>query len=435
MRPMTPVFSIAVAFVMTWTLAAQTTRQVNDPVGQLNEKLEAGEVELEHSDDFRYVPSLMEHLDLNPDSQVLVFSKTSFQATVISPEKPRALYFNDDVMLGVVQDSSLLEFASLDPDEGLLFYTFDQAGPASAEDNTGTNLNPAGPDSSNQGEGIEGGPHFQREFGCAACHGPVNRYAPGLIVASVFPTPTGTARHDGEGLFQLTNHRSPFEDRWGGFYVTGTHGDITHRGNAMASNPDQPYELDTSETGNITSLADRFDISKYLEPTSDIVALMTLEHQTGMINLLTSVGAQFRASETFPLPAEELAAEVDKLVSYMLFVGETPMESPIEGVSTFSGTFPERGPRDSEGRSLRDFDLQTRLFQYPLSYMIYSRSFDGLPEAAREQIYQRLYGVLTGSVTDSGFAELGAVRRRDLLEILIETKQGLPEYFNSSRQG
>src|SRR5690606_20156497 len=122
-----------------------------------------------------------------------------------------------------------------------------------------------------------------------------------------------------EELFHLTDHRSPFEDRWGGYYVTGTHGKIQHRGNAVAPDPAQPRVLDTSGSGNVTSLEDRFDTSKYLTPTSDIVALMTLEHQTMMTNILTSVGSQFRASAQFPLPADELAREVDRLVSFMLF--------------------------------------------------------------------------------------------------------------------
>jgi hypothetical protein len=65
-------------------------------------------------------------------------------------------------------------------------------------------------------------------------------------------------------------------------------------------------------------------------------------------------------------------------------------------VSTFTKTFPNRGPRDSDGRSLRDFDLQSRLFRYRLSYMIYSDVFDGLPARLQERVYQRLHDVLTG---------------------------------------
>jgi hypothetical protein len=197
----------------------------------------------------------------------------------------------------------------------------------------------------------------------------------------------------------------------------------------MAPDPANPRVLDTSKSSNVTSLEGRFDVSQYLETTSDIVALMTFEHQTMMTNILTSVGAQFRASEAFPLPAEQLDAEVDRLVKFLLFLDETKLESPVKGTSTFAKTFAERGPRDPKGRSLRDFNLQTRLFEYPLSYMIYSAGFDGLPEAARERIYRRLYDVLTGQVTEGGYLQLSAERRRALLEILVATKKDLPAYF------
>ena len=71
------------------------------------------------------------------------------------------------------------------------------------------------------------------------------------------------------------------------------------------------------------------------------------------------------------------------MVGYMLFVDEAPMNGPIKGVSTFTKTFPARGPADKQGRSLRDFDLQKRLFKYPLSYMIYTKAFDSMPQWAR----------------------------------------------------
>ncbi len=125
----------------------------------------------------------------------------------------------------------------------------------------------------------------------------------------------------------------------------------------------------------------------------------------------------------------ELDEAIDRLVSYMLFVGEIKLSAPIRGVSTFTQTFPKRGPRDSKGRSLRDFDLQTRMFKYPLSYMIYTAAFDGLPVPARERFYRRLYDVLTGKVTSGEYSQLNAERRREILEILIETKSGLPAYF------
>lgn len=392
------------ALLMAAVAAAQTGAEKRDPVSILDRKLQNGSVSLEHSGQWGYLKSLLTNLDIATDSQILVFSKTSFQAELISPQKPRALYFNDDVIVGAVQDAAVLEVISLDPADGVQFFSLEQAKSDS--------------------------PRFHSERGsCTFCHGPINKWAQGVMIATVFPAPDGKPYTPPGALFHLTDHRSRFEDRWGGYWVTGTHGTIQHRGNAFAPDRAHPEQLDRSRANNVTSLAERFDVSKYLEPTSDIVALMTLEHQTVMTNLLTSATAQFRASESFPLPEEELNAAVDQVVSFMLFVDETKLESPIQGVSTFTETFPKRGPRDSKGRSLRDFDLQTRMFRYPLSYMIYSATFDGLPAAARERIYRRLYDVLTGKLTAGGYAQLDEQSRRELLEILVETKRGLPAYF------
>ncbi|MEI9812297.1 MAG: hypothetical protein WDO18_06330 [Acidobacteriota bacterium] len=383
---------------------SEIARERQDPVSKLDRKLGARKASLEYSDGWGYLRSMLKQLDINTDSQILVFSKTSFQQDLISAAKPRALYFNDDIVIGAVQDASVFEVVSLDPTEGLQFFSLDQK--------------------------KTGKPRFKAERGsCTFCHGPINKWAQGVMIATVFPAPDGKPTFSPGELFHLTDHRSPFEDRWGGYYVTGTSGGIKHRGNAIAPDPSRPMELDTTNSSNVTSLTGRFDIAKYLEPTSDIVALMTLEHQTMMTNILTSLGAQFRANADFPLPAEQLDAEVDKLVKFMLFVDETKLISPIKGVSTFTQTFAQRGPRDRKGRSLRDFDLQTRMFRYPLSYMIYSRGFDGLSQDARDRVYRRLYEVLTGKITSGGYDQLDAERRREILEILIETKPGLPAYF------
>ena len=75
---------------------------------------------------------------------------------------------------------------------------------------------------------------------------------------------------------------------------------------------------------------------------------------------------------------------------------------------------------------LRDFDLQTRLFRYPLSYMIYDAAFDALPDLAKERIYQRLLEILTGKDQSEAYARLSAADRRAILEIVRETKRGLP---------
>ena len=177
-------------------------------------------------------------------------------------------------------------------------------------------------------------------------------------------------------------------------------------GNAVALDPKHPLEL--------TRVAGKADVTRYLAPTSDIVALMTLEHQTHMINLITRVSRIYRANR-------KDSAAIDELATYMLFADEAPLTEPIHGISTFTESFARRGPRDSRGRSLRDFDLKTRMFRYPLSYMIYSESFDAMPVAARDLTYRRLYDALS--------SKRNGEDRRAVLEILRETKTNLPAYW------
>jgi hypothetical protein len=239
------------------------------------------------------------------------------------------------------------------------------------------------------------------------------------------------------GANLITDHRSRMDQRWGGWYVTGTHGSQYHIGNAVGHNPAQPQLLDTQGTQNLTTLERKFDTSRYMAPTSDIVALMTLEHQTRMSNLITRIAWDARISQAEGKADEaardRLNAEIEEMVQYMVFADERQLEEPVAGVSTFTKTFPERGPRDHQGRSLRDFNLEKRLFKYPLSYMIYSAAFDAMPEQVRERIYQRLYEVLAGKDQSPVYARLAAADKRAALEILRDTKAGLPGYWNESK--
>jgi hypothetical protein len=267
-------------------------------------------------------------------------------------------------------------------------------------------------------------PRFERRFGeCLNCHGPAN----GLVVSSVYPSADGTPFVTGT-FFEPIDHRSPLENRWGGWYVSGNHGTAHHLGNAIAPDPDHPFDLQQENTQNLTSLAMKFDTTKYLTSTSDIVALMTLEHQARMTNMIAALNQQFRralSNGTLESSKKNLDRAVEQTVEYMLFVDEAPLRDPIKGVSTFTTTFPQRGPRDKQGRSLRDFDLNKRLFRYPLSYMIYTHMFDAMPTVARDRVYQRLLEVLSGRDTNPKFAHLSATDGQAILEILHETKPGL----------
>jgi hypothetical protein len=295
---------------------------------------------------------------------------------------------------------------AIDPEQGLNFYTL-----SARQSETSTF----------QRRGVE----------CAFCHAPGNGGVPGFVVTSVLPNAEGTPFFNGS-FFKPTDHRTPFEDRWGGWYVTGTHGSQKHLGNAVAADPERPADLTQVNTQNVTTLAGRFDATNFLLPTSDIVALMTLEHQVGMSNFMMRLTFQYARAQRSSMTdatVRSLDAAIDDMVAYMLFVDEAPLREPVAGVSTFAATFPERGPRDGRGRSLRDFDLRTRLFRYPMTYLIYSEEFDRLPPGLQRRVYERLYDVLVGKDTRERFARLSADNRRAVLEILLDTKPNLPDYW------
>ena len=396
-----------------------STRPLADPVTLLQERLTRGESKLEYHPDYGYLPSVLGNLQVLPASQVLVFSKTSFQAVRISPHMPRALYFNDRVSVGWVRGGDVVEIASVDPRQGVVFFTLDQ--------------------------GESPSPRIQRRDDCLQCHASGTTLGvPGLMVRSVYPDVSGMPLSHG-GTF-ITDHRSPLNKRWGGWYVTGTHGSQTHMGNMryLDSNTPRPGAPNSS---NVTDLARLFDAGAYLTPHSDIVALMVLEHQTRMQNLITRVGfetrmalaSQIAVHEALKRPASEVSDSsigriynpADVLVSYMLFADEAPLQAHVAGTSTFAAEFANQGPRDRRGRSLRQFDLTRRLFRYPCSYLIYSEAFDNLPEPARQRVYRRLWEVLSGLDTSPTFKSLSASDRQSILEILRETKPDLPEYWHS----
>jgi len=170
------------------------------------------------------------------------------------------------------------------------------------------------------------------------------------------------------------------------------------------------------------------------------------EHQMHMMNLLTRIGWEarvldFRRGKTDGQlrgngddPTDEIMSLDDaakEVVDYMLFVEEAPLPGPIRGATGFAGQFAAQGPRDRRGRSLRQLDLRTRLFTYPCSYMVYSAQFDALPTTAKAAIYQRMWLVLSGREQDPAYARLSAGSRAAIVDILRDTKPGLPAYFRS----
>ncbi len=283
-------------------------------------------------------------------------------------------------------------------------------------------------------------PEFARRDDCLRCHqGAPTMGIPGIMVSSVHPSDDPDARESHGSAF-ITDDRTEFEERWGGWYVTGTHGSQVDLGNnPELADPLDPGRASKQGTQNVTSLEDRFNTARYLAPTSDLVALMTLEHQTRMNNLMTRIGWDARIAlregkgKLEGAARDRINAEIEEMIGYMLFADEAHLKAPVKGVSTFTKTFAERGPRDPQGRSLRDFDLQTRLFRYPLSYMIYTAAFDGMPEVVRERVFERLYQILTGADQSKTFAYLTPGDRAAVLEIVRATKPNLPKSWQAAK--
>jgi hypothetical protein len=398
------------------------TAAVEDPVARLAARIDAGQVKLAYDANTGYLPALLKALDVPVSSQVLVFTKTSLQRDRINPRRPRAVYFNDDVYVGYVQGGDVIEISSTDPVLGPVFYTLRQA--------------------------ERRRPAFTRQTdACLQCHaGSMTHDLPGHLVRSVYPDADGQPILSA-GTFR-TNPASPLKQRWGGWYVTGTTGDQKHMGNVFAPNPDAAERTDFTAGTNLTTLEGRFDTSPYPSPHSDVVALMVMEHQAFVHNMTTRASVLTRVAlhdavemnKALGRPLDHrsdstvsrIKNAVEPLLKALLFSEEAALTGPVKGTSGFTESFAKLGPRDGKGRSLRDFDLAARMFKHPCSYMIYGQPIDRLQDAAREQLYRRLFEVLSGRDGSKEFAHLTADDRRAVLEILVGTKKGLPEYFRAN---
>jgi hypothetical protein len=391
-------------------------------VERLRVRLDSGAATLGFEPEHGYLRTLLRELDVPESSQVLVFSKTSSQRDRISPETPRAIYFNDEVMVGFCRRGGVIELSAADEAIGTAFYTLDQS-----------RDEPPGP--------------VRQTESCLLCHSSsANQGIPGHLVRSLFVDKRGNPLLASRSY--RTDHTSPLAERWGGWYVTGTGGRQMHLGNLIARSSARPEAADNKQGVNVVDLSGRFETAPYLTPHSDIVALMVLEHQVGMLNRLARASIETRLAlhyeqemdKALGRPAEarsdgarsRIRRVGDEVVRYLLFADEAPLTDRIEGTSTFASDFAARGPRDAKGRSLRDLDLRTRLFRYPCGYLIYSRAFDSLPAEVKDHVYRRLLEVLEGHGAGKDDPRLAVADREAILEILRETKPDLPDDWKAA---
>lgn len=381
----------------------------------LDARLAAGEWVLPRTDAKSCLRNLLDAFDVPVESQVLVFSKTSLQRRLIEPQRPRAVYFADDAYLGWVP-GGLFEIAVTDPRLGLVFYRLD-------------------------GRAADRPPRLDRDEDCLSCHaGSLTRNWPGMMVRSVYPDARGEPITSA-GSF-LVGHDTPFEERWGGWYVTGRHGAAQHLGNAIARESERGASLDPAAGANLTDLGRFFDTSHYLRADSDIVALMVLEHQVGMHNRLVQGALRARKwlhyqqqlQRELGQPVREepegtalrvVEGEAERIVEHLLFCDETTLpEGGIQGAGAFEAAFRRNRQPDPEGRSLKDFDLRSRLFTYRCSYMIYSKAFAALPPPLATRVCLRLDQILGAADPPKRFAHLPAAERHAIRQILRATHPG-----------
>ncbi len=388
-------------------------------VSKLQTRLDERKSQLVYDDQHGYLKSVLKQLNVPISSQMLVFSKTSLQIRHIEPRSPRAIYFNDDVYVGWVQGGDVLEVSVADPRLGAVFYSLEQK-------------------ESQQ-------PQFRREtHRCLQCHSSRRTQdVPGHVVRSLYTA------YDGRPVFSAgsfnTDHTSPLEERWGGWYVTGQHGKQRHMGNVLVIDREKPQDINRDAGANVKKLDSLFDTKPYLSPHSDIVAMMVMAHQAQMHNHIAAAGFQCRqalhsngimnralerdADYRSPSTERRIRKAVERLLRYLLFSNMAGLEQPVKGTNKFSQEFSQQGPRDRHGRSLRDFDLKNGLFQYQCSYLIYSEAFDQLPGEIKSPLYRRLWEVLSGQDNSEDFRHLNQESRSVILEILRDTKRDLPDYW------
>jgi len=372
-----------------------------DPVAVFQKRLDSKQVKLHHHEHFGFLLSVLHALHVPLETQVLVYSKTARNPRLVRPKTPRAIFFNDDVAVGWVPGATELEVVGIDSVKGGMFYTLSQT---TADD---------------------GSDHrFERSSRCLSCHrGNTTHHVPGLIVRSFVTDRIGKPISG----FSRVTHDMDLSKRFGGWYVTGKPSGQKHRGNLIDKADIARHKRDPSHRGTLEDLQPLFDVSRYPSPHSDIVAQLVLQHQAHGQNLLMRVGYESRLGRR--------SDAEDRLIRYLLFLDEAPLAEPVRGTSGFAEWFEKQKPFEHNcygvhaHRSLRQFDLETRLFKFRFSYLVYSRLFDGLPEEVRNRLYKRIWTALNGNDDSLDLETFPKSERRAIIEIVRATKCNLPDYW------
>ncbi len=373
--------------------------KTDDPVARLDNRLKRGVARLEAVPGRGYLDAVLRSLGVPISSQLLVYSKTAVNQRLIAPRTPRAIYFNDDVSVAWVPGTRELELLSVDPRKGAMFYVLTQ--PAAS----------AG-----------AAPRFHRRSSCLACHiGRTTLSVPGGMVRSFLVESSGKPL---EGYSRVTG-TTRLGNRWGGWYVTGDLGRVTHMGNLLSREENRRHRSESSFRSSLKQLEGLVDLSGYLSSGSDVVAHLVLDHQLHGQNLITRVCYEHRLGRR--------SDAEDRLLRYLLLADVPRWSGLVRGTSGFAKWYQEQGPRGGDGRSLRQLDLSDRLFRHRLSPLVYSPQLAAMPEAPRGRLARRLHAVLLGQGVGGLERVMTASERTEVRSILSATGAELPVEFRVSR--
>jgi hypothetical protein len=393
----------------------------HDAVSVLKTKLASGEIRLEGGER-QVVRNLLAALNVPESSQMLVFSKTSFQKDRVNPAHPRALYFSDEVYVGWCP-GGLVEISAIDPVLGPVFYSFDP-------------------------HAVQQGVKFERDADCLRCHGGTFvREIPGLLARSVFTDSAGQPLLSlGSELVDTT---TPIEKRWGGWYVTALRGGPRHRGNLVLSTEHEPASEELAKGTHLKTLGTLVDTSPYLVRSSDITALLIFEHQVSVQNALTKANQEcmrmlayqktlqkelketVTEEPTYDSVRNVFASASQQVVDALLCKDEAALpEGGIQGVGGFAKAFESEG--EAGERSLRQLDLHQRLFKNRCSFLIQSTSFGRLQPILRRRVLQHLWRVLTEEPVEPRYAYLESAEREAIRTILTSNLHNLPTAWRTA---
>lgn len=379
-------------------------RTPTDSFTALKADLESGRIPLDSSSEKAFVTTLLKSLEIPITSQLLVFSTTSLQLSLISPSNPRALYFNENIYVGYVPRGRI-EVISIDPELGAIFYIF----------NIPRDTSPT---------------RVERSERCMNCHaGEETQYVPALLIKSVVPGPTGGSligfRQNESG------HAIPLYERFGGWYLTDKSLGTNHWANRIGRFASGEIVTSFVEPGL------SFSSERYPVPTSDLLPHLLHEHQVGFVNRAIFANYQLRSmlhlsgGKLTTAQSAFLDEQAVSLTRYLLFANEAPLPPAVDLNSAFKTDFLLNRRKAADGTSLKDLDLQTRLFKHRCSYMIYSAAFEGLVLPLKQRIYSELKKALNQEQPPPEYAYLSHPEKEIITSILRQTLPDLTRFLEN----